>query len=74
MKANDSVAGSTPYYYPYDAYAYFTNYALPVPTQANPGIIPTPRQKDRYIIISAGKDRVYGTDDDITNFGSVGAP
>jgi hypothetical protein len=29
------------------------------------------REKDKYILISAGPDRVYGTDDDITNFGSV---
>ena len=27
-------------------------------------------QKDRYVLISAGADRVYGTEDDITNFGS----
>jgi len=31
----------------------------------------TPRQKDGYILISAGRDRVYGTNDDITNFGAV---
>lgn len=30
-----------------------------------------PRQKDGYILISAGRDRVYGTNDDITNFGAV---
>ncbi len=30
-----------------------------------------PRQKDAFILISAGPDRVYGTSDDITNFGSV---
>jgi type II secretory pathway pseudopilin PulG len=28
-----------------------------------------PVQKDTYILISAGSDRVYGTKDDITNFG-----
>ncbi len=27
------------------------------------------RQKDRYVIISAGVDRIYGTRDDLTNFG-----
>jgi len=27
------------------------------------------RNKDRFILISAGRDRVYGTGDDITNFG-----
>jgi hypothetical protein len=30
------------------------------------------RQKDGYILISAGPDRVYGTSDDICNFGTVG--
>jgi hypothetical protein len=31
----------------------------------------TPRQKDGYILISAGKDRTYGTTDDITSFGAI---
>jgi hypothetical protein len=31
----------------------------------------TPRQKDSYILISAGPDRTYGTKDDIANFGEV---
>src|SRR5205823_3119540 len=30
-----------------------------------------PRMKDGFILISAGRDRIYGTSDDITNFGSV---
>jgi len=49
------------YEYPYNAYPYFTS-----PNAPN-----TPRNKDGYILISAGRDRVYGTNDDITNFGSV---
>ena len=49
------------YQYPYDAYSYFQN-----PTSQN-----TPRQKDSYILIAPGKDRTYGTDDDICNFGDV---
>jgi prepilin-type N-terminal cleavage/methylation domain-containing protein len=36
---------------------------------ANPAAAGTPRQKDGYILITAGKDRKYGTKDDITNFG-----
>jgi type II secretory pathway pseudopilin PulG len=32
----------------------------------------TPRNKDTYILISAGRDRTYGTGDDVTNFGDVG--
>jgi|GEM_PF-745671 len=31
----------------------------------------SPRNKDGFILISAGRDRVYGTADDITNFGDV---
>jgi hypothetical protein len=62
---------SRKYYYPYDPYAYFVNPTMPQPTPSNPNVIPTARNKDSYILISAGKDRVYGTDDDITNFGSV---
>ena len=47
-----------------DAYAYF----LSTNSTAD---VPVARQKDAFILISAGKDRVYGTPDDITNFGSV---
>jgi len=53
--------GSPTYTYPYDAFAYFSH-----PTLAN-----TPRQKDGYILISAGIDRIYGTNDDICSFGSL---
>jgi prepilin-type N-terminal cleavage/methylation domain-containing protein len=49
--------------YPYDAYGYFRNSKLSTPTA---------RAKDGYILISAGKDRVYGTRDDITSFGAIG--
>ncbi|HRK31383.1 MAG TPA: prepilin-type N-terminal cleavage/methylation domain-containing protein [Tepidisphaeraceae bacterium] len=51
----------TNYQYPYDAYPYFQS-----PESPN-----TARNKDGFILISAGKDRVYGTNDDITNFGPV---
>ena len=54
-------ASETGYSYPYNAYPYFRH-----PTMAN-----TPREKDRYILISAGSDRVYGTSDDITSFGDI---
>jgi prepilin-type N-terminal cleavage/methylation domain-containing protein len=52
--------GATGYQYPYDAYPYLTG---------SGGLA---RQKDSYILIAAGADRVYGTDDDICNFGTVG--
>ena len=66
------------YYYPYDAYAYFRNQSLSTPSQTDATFgsgnnrHDVPQQKDAFILISAGPDRVYGTDDDITNFGSVG--
>jgi prepilin-type N-terminal cleavage/methylation domain-containing protein len=52
------------YVYPYDAYPYFKS---PTSTDINP----QPREKDNFILISAGLDRVYGTADDITSFGAV---
>jgi prepilin-type N-terminal cleavage/methylation domain-containing protein len=42
------------YVYPYDLYAYLRN----------PAMATTPRNKDGYILVSAGPDRVYGTKDD----------
>jgi prepilin-type N-terminal cleavage/methylation domain-containing protein len=35
----------------------------------NPSVPTTPRQKDAYWLISPGADRIYGTKDDITQFG-----
>lgn len=51
----------TNHYYPYDAFPYFTN----------PGIANTPRSKDGFMLVSAGRDRIYGTNDDICSFGAV---
>jgi type II secretory pathway pseudopilin PulG len=45
----------TTYTYPYDLYAYLRH----------PSIPNTVRNKDAFILISAGPDRVYGTRDDI---------
>ena len=56
---------------PYRALTYFMDPQLNPPTPAPANATATPRQKDGYILISAGKDRVYGTNDDITNFGNV---
>jgi prepilin-type N-terminal cleavage/methylation domain-containing protein len=57
--------------YPFDLYAALVNPSI-TRAFASPGTpgTNTPRQKDAYIIISAGIDRVYGTTDDITNFGN----
>lgn len=58
---NPPPAGKT-YTYPFDAFAYFES-----PQSPN-----NARNKDSYILISAGPDRTYGTRDDIVNFGTVG--
>jgi len=58
------------YQYPLQAFAYLRNHAL----SGGPGPFATPniaRNKDSFILISAGTDRIYGTADDITNFGDV---
>jgi hypothetical protein len=52
--------GATGYAYPYDAYPYLI------------GTAGQARQKDGYILIAAGANRTYGTEDDICNFGTVG--
>lgn len=47
--------------------------AAPLPSAANVAAKnagTAPRQKDSFILISAGRDRIYGTADDITNFGA----
>lgn len=60
--------------YPYNAYAYLMD-----PSSNDSSITNAndrakkhqARKKDQFILISAGIDRVYGTADDITNFGDV---
>ena len=62
------------YTYPYDCFPYFRDPALSnaqAPTGTGHPGPHVARQKDRFILISAGPDRVYGTSDDITNFGPV---
>jgi type II secretory pathway pseudopilin PulG len=56
--------------YPYDLYASLLDPTIQrqAATPTAPGTN-TPRQKDGFILISAGIDRVYGTEDDITSFG-----
>lgn len=51
----------TTFVYPYDLNLFVST----------PGQTGVPRAKDSYILISAGPDRIYGTNDDITSFGSV---
>jgi prepilin-type N-terminal cleavage/methylation domain-containing protein len=70
-KAVASPQNDPKYQYPYDAFAYLRNSALSGPLSTTPPGNQVAREKDKYILISAGPDRVYGTDDDITNFGSV---
>ncbi len=57
------------YYYPYDAYAYFEDPSNRYDaSKQTPGLA---RAKDTYILISAGPDRTYGTEDDICSFGAL---
>lgn len=63
--------GNAGYVYPYDAFPYFVNSAFPPSVAANPNGTGTPKQKNAFILISAGADRVYGTNDDIVNYGNV---
>jgi len=56
-----------------DALPYFRNLTLELdPAKPAPNALGTPRNKDSFILISAGPDRIYGTLDDITTFGNVG--
>jgi prepilin-type N-terminal cleavage/methylation domain-containing protein len=51
---------------PLDAWIYLRNPSLgpAIPTSGSASDIGAPRQKDGYILISAGPDRLYGTTDD----------
>lgn len=63
----------TKYRYPFDAYPYFRNQTASTPAEGTTdyatrtGRNDVPVQKDGFILISAGLDRVYGTADDVTN-------
>ena len=63
------------YQYPYDAYDYLVDPASYDRSQTTLSAAgyggKRVRKKDSYVLISAGKDRIYGTADDVTNFGSV---
>jgi prepilin-type N-terminal cleavage/methylation domain-containing protein len=52
-----------------NALPYFMHPTLNPPGTTNEG--GTPRSKDSFILISAGPDRIFGTADDLTTFGSV---
>ena len=49
------------YLYPFDAYPYLQS----------PSNKSTARSKDTFVLIAAGADRVYGTEDDIASFGDI---
>jgi prepilin-type N-terminal cleavage/methylation domain-containing protein len=60
--------GSNGYTYPYDLYAFLRSPESQVSVDDASN---TSRAKDRYILISAGLDRVYGTADDVCSFGDL---
>jgi prepilin-type N-terminal cleavage/methylation domain-containing protein len=69
---NKNVSGET-VNYPYNAFAYLadpSSYDTTKTVASEKGKMKA-RKQDQIILISAGRDRVYGTDDDVTNFGSV---
>jgi prepilin-type N-terminal cleavage/methylation domain-containing protein len=55
FESNPPPNQGTKYVYPYDFYAYMRH----------PSIANTPKQKDGFLLISPGPDRVYGTKDDL---------
>jgi prepilin-type N-terminal cleavage/methylation domain-containing protein len=74
IKGDTSTPAKT-YVYPYDAWPYFRDPGTPYihtgTGNAADDAANTPRAKDRFILISPGLDRVYGTADDICSFGDV---
>jgi hypothetical protein len=60
---------------PYDAYDYLVEPSSYDPAKTTMTAADyagkRTRKKDSYVLISAGRDRIYGTEDDIVNFGSV---
>jgi len=53
------------------AIAYLRHPSLNTPANNVTNETGTPRSKDSFILISAGPDRLFGTADDLTTFGSV---
>jgi hypothetical protein len=72
IKGDNSTPQKT-YVYPYDAWPYFRDPSTPYihTGNATDDAVNSPRAKDRFILISAGLDRVYGTADDICSFDDV---
>ena len=72
---NPSIPSVT-YRYPYDAYDYLVDPSSYDRTKtsaltASETAAKRSRKRDSYVLISAGRDRIYGTADDLTNFGAV---
>lgn len=63
--------GDATYQYPLNAVPYFQDPTIRPTDTGSINATGTPRKKNGFILISAGPDRVYGTYDDITNFGDV---
>jgi prepilin-type N-terminal cleavage/methylation domain-containing protein len=65
-----SLGYTATFFYPFESFAYLRDPVIPF--QTDRAGLGTPRGKGRYLLISAGADRTYGTRDDITSFGRVG--
>ena len=69
--ASWTAGGPTEQYDPVELERYSVTFADAAAVAAyfnHPTLPNTPKQKDRFILISPGRDRKYGTGDDITNF------
>ncbi len=60
----------TPYLNLTQAFGGGKDFASAAAYLTNPDLAGQPRQKDGYMLISAGPDRLFGTNDDICNFGN----
>lgn len=74
ITSGTAITGVT-YQTPFDAYDYFVDpasYDHTQPTLSAAGYAgKRSRKRESFVLISAGRDRVYGTADDIANFGVV---
>ena len=68
--ANQGVVDPPGGSYGYGGYGNFYNFILNpnIPTLGGPNGSPAPYNLETFILVSAGKDQQYGTDDDVTNF------
>jgi len=55
-------------------YSFIRDPRVPIPDPTNKPSDGRPYRADSYLLISAGHDGIYGTNDDVTNFARIGGP